>query len=390
MRRALAFLEAHPDQDVTVADIAAAAHVTVRTIRLAFRRHLDTTPVGYLRRIRLHHAHEDLRTADAGRGDSVAAIARCGLAHHGRALLSAGIQAINQAVAKDQHAISFPEEIHRNGPGHLAIVDLPFGVEAADVVARPGKLASGLRLPLDQVWPDVATGHPGRLALWVGYERATTMEAPPWPLLKSGSVDVFQPFPLFITPRMETVNAMLSFRNWLIGGQPGSGKTFLLRLLVLAASLDPRAEIRGYESKGVGDFKAVEPVCAEYGNGQDDETIARAAALIKWLYHTECQQRAAKISHYHELGLAPENKVTPELASRKGSGLHPLVAWSSPRSVSCAPKDSWSASRARACSSANPQRWPPTPSRPASTPRSWISLPRCAHRRPPTGEGRPR
>ncbi|MEU1385809.1 MULTISPECIES: cell division protein FtsK [unclassified Nonomuraea] len=244
-----------------------------------------------------------------------------------RALLSTGIQAINQAVARDQHAISFPEEIHRDGPGHLAIVDLPFGVEAADVVARRGKLASGLRLPLDQVWPDIATGHPGRLALWVGYQPASTMDAPPWPLLKSGSVDVFQPFPVFITPRMETVNAMLSFRNWLIGGQPGSGKTFLLRLLVLAASLDPRAEIRGYEFKGVGDFKAVEPVCAEYGNGQDDETIARAAALIKWLYHSECQQRAAKISHYHELGLAPENKVTPELASRKGSGLHPLVVF---------------------------------------------------------------
>ncbi|TYB56853.1 cell division protein FtsK [Nonomuraea sp. PA05] len=244
-----------------------------------------------------------------------------------RALLSTGIAAINQAVARDQHAISFPQEIHRDGPGHLAIVDLPFGVEAADVVARRGKLASGMRLPLDQVWPEAATGHPGRLALWVGYQPASTMDTPPWPLLKGGSVDVFKPFPIFITPRMETVNAMLIFRNWLIGGQPGSGKTFLLRLLVLAASLDPRAEIRGYEFKGVADFKAVEPVCAEYGNGQDDDTIGRAAALIKWLYHTECQQRAAKISHYHALGLAPENKVTPELASRSGSGLHPLVVF---------------------------------------------------------------
>jgi S-DNA-T family DNA segregation ATPase FtsK/SpoIIIE len=244
-----------------------------------------------------------------------------------RALLSTGIAAINQAVARDPHAISFPQEIHRDGPGHLAIVDLPFGVEAADVVARRGKLASGMRLPLDQVWPEVAVGHPGRLALWVGYQPASTMDAPPWPLLKGGSVDVFKPFPVFITPRMETVNAMLIYRNWLIGGQPGSGKTFLLRLLVLAAALDPRAEIRGYEFKGVADFKAVEPVCAEYGNGQDDDTIGRAAALIKWLYHTECQQRAAKISHYHELGLAPENKVTPELASRPGSGLHPLVVF---------------------------------------------------------------
>ncbi|MEV4112396.1 cell division protein FtsK [Nonomuraea sp. NPDC049695] len=244
-----------------------------------------------------------------------------------RALLSIGIGAINQAVAKDQHAISFPTDIHRDGPGHLAIADLPFGVEAAEVVARRGRLASAMRLPLDQVWPDAAAGHPGRLALWVGYQPASKMQTPPWPLLKSGSVDVFKSFPIFTTPRMEIVNAMLIFRNWLIGGQPGSGKTFLLRLLVLAASLDPRAELRGYEFKGVGDFTVVEPVCAEYGNGQDDQTIGKAAALIKWLYHTECQQRAAKISHYHALGMAPENKVTPELASRKGSGLHPLVVF---------------------------------------------------------------
>ncbi|MFI6921991.1 cell division protein FtsK [Nonomuraea spiralis] len=244
-----------------------------------------------------------------------------------RGLLSTGISAINQAVAKDQHAISFPEEIHRDGPGHLAIVDLPFGVEAADVVARRGKLASGMRLPLDQVWPEPAQGHPGRLALWVGYQPAGQMQTPSWPLLRGGSVDVFKSFPLFITPRMEIVNAVLIFRNWLVGGQPGSGKTNLLRLLVLAASLDPRAEVRGYEFKGVGDFSAVEPVCAEYGNGQDDETIGRAAALIRWLYHTECQQRAAKIAHYHALGMAPKNKVTPELAARKDSGLHPLVVF---------------------------------------------------------------
>ncbi|MGV9308519.1 hypothetical protein ACWDLG_34535 [Nonomuraea sp. NPDC003727] len=243
------------------------------------------------------------------------------------ALLRIGIGAINQAVAKDQHALSFPQEIHRHGPGHLAIVDLPWGVEAAAVVAHRGRLASAMRLPLDQVWPEeVSSEHPGRLALWVGYQPASKMTQPLWPLLSGGSVDVFKPFPIFTTPRMETVNASLIFRNWLIGGQPGSGKTFLLRLLVLAASLDPRAELRGYEFKGVGDFTVIEPLCTEYGNGGTDEVIARAAALIRWLYG-ECQRRAAKISHYHALGKAPENKVTPELASRKGSGLHPLVVF---------------------------------------------------------------
>jgi S-DNA-T family DNA segregation ATPase FtsK/SpoIIIE len=243
-----------------------------------------------------------------------------------RALLSVQIGAINSAVSKDPNAISFPVEIHRDGPGHLAIVDLPFGVEAGDVCGRRGRLASGLRLPLDQVWPEPAPGHTGRLALWVGYEPASQMRQPVWPLLRGGQVDVFKPCPFATDPRVNVIDAELVYRNWLFGGQPGSGKTFALRLLVLMAALDARAEIRGYELKGVGDFAVIEPVCAEYGNGFDDETLSRCAAMFDWLY-AECERRSKRIAHYAKLGKAPENKITPELASLKGSGLHPLVVW---------------------------------------------------------------
>jgi DNA segregation ATPase FtsK/SpoIIIE, S-DNA-T family len=243
-----------------------------------------------------------------------------------RALVNVQIAAINSAVAKDPNAISFPVEIHRDGPGHLAIVDLPYGVEAADVIARRGRLASGLRLPLDQVWPEPAPGHTGRLALWVGHEPASQMRQPRWPLLREGVVDVFKPFPFATTPRLETVTAELMFRNWLFGGQPGSGKTFALRLLVLAAALDVRVELRGYELKGVGDFKALAPVCTEYGNGNDDDTLTACAHMFDWLY-AEGQKRSKRIEHYYDLGKAPENKVTAELAALPGSGLHPLVVF---------------------------------------------------------------
>ncbi|MFI5953784.1 FtsK/SpoIIIE domain-containing protein [Cryptosporangium sp. NPDC051539] len=244
-----------------------------------------------------------------------------------RALVSLQLAAINSAVAKDPRAISFPTDIHRDGPGHLAIIDLPYGVEASDVVARRGRLASAMRLPLDQVWPEPAPGHTGRLALWVGYEPASQMKQPAWPLLStSAKVDVFKAFAFGTTPRLDHVVIELMYRNYLFGGQPGSGKTFALRDLVLAAALDPRVEIRGYELKGVGDFAVLEPVMTEYGNGFDDETLAKAAAFVEWLYE-ECRRRSKRIEHYAKLGKAPENKVTPELASLKGSGLHPLVAW---------------------------------------------------------------
>jgi S-DNA-T family DNA segregation ATPase FtsK/SpoIIIE len=162
--------------------------------------------------------------------------------------------------------------------------------------------------------------------MWVGFEPASQMRQPAWPLLREGQVDVFKPFAFATDPRMNVISAELMFRNWLFGGQPGSGKTFALRDLVVAAALDPRVELRGYELKGVGDFAVVAPVCTEYGNGFDDDTLTRCAAMIDWLY-TECERRSKRIAHYARLGKAPENKVTPELASLKGSGLHPLVVF---------------------------------------------------------------
>lgn len=76
VRRAAAFIDAHVSQPVTVAQIAAAAGITPRALQYGFRYHHDTTPTGYLRRIRLDRAHRELRSAQPGDGVTVADIAR--------------------------------------------------------------------------------------------------------------------------------------------------------------------------------------------------------------------------------------------------------------------------------------------------------------------------
>lgn len=77
LRRAISFIEANPASDITATDIAAAARVSIRALQLAFRRHLDTTPMAYLRRVRLAHAHLDLCEA---RGSVTTVAARWGYA----------------------------------------------------------------------------------------------------------------------------------------------------------------------------------------------------------------------------------------------------------------------------------------------------------------------
>ncbi|MYT75530.1 MULTISPECIES: helix-turn-helix transcriptional regulator [unclassified Streptomyces] len=85
LRRAVAHIDEHAHEALTVAEIAAAAHVTIRALQYAFRRHLDTTPLAHLRRVRLERAHADLRDADPTTGVTVTGIAaRWGFYHPGR------------------------------------------------------------------------------------------------------------------------------------------------------------------------------------------------------------------------------------------------------------------------------------------------------------------
>ncbi|MFS8097334.1 helix-turn-helix transcriptional regulator [Lentzea alba] len=77
VRRAVAFIENNAAKDITAADIANAARVSIRAIQLAFRRHLDMTPMSYLRRVRLSCADADLRAAN---GSVTAIAARWGYA----------------------------------------------------------------------------------------------------------------------------------------------------------------------------------------------------------------------------------------------------------------------------------------------------------------------
>lgn len=74
VRRAISYIESHCDEPISVVDVARAAYVTPRALQLAFRRHLGTTPMAHLRRVRLEGAHAELQSADPD-GATIAAIA---------------------------------------------------------------------------------------------------------------------------------------------------------------------------------------------------------------------------------------------------------------------------------------------------------------------------
>ncbi len=64
VRAAVEIIEAEAHLPLTVSSIALRSHASVRSLQQGFRRHLDTSPMAYLRDVRLRRAHENLLEAD--------------------------------------------------------------------------------------------------------------------------------------------------------------------------------------------------------------------------------------------------------------------------------------------------------------------------------------
>lgn len=84
VRRALAYIDDHAAEPITVADIAQAARMSVRGLQDAFRRSLDTTPTQQLRRARLDAAHRALTQADSDSAGVADIAHHWGFPHVGR------------------------------------------------------------------------------------------------------------------------------------------------------------------------------------------------------------------------------------------------------------------------------------------------------------------
>lgn len=237
----------------------------------------------------------------------------------------------NSLVSLAVRGITAPEQIefchpgiHRDGPGWLARVNLPEGVTAVKVLERRDGLASALRIPVDQVWPAAGPDHPGQLDLWVGYQPASEMGQPAWSLADDNARTSFFELTEFSSDeRGRPVETTLFQRSYLIGGQPGSGKSFAGRALIAIAMLDPTCELKIAEFKGTGDFLDLEPLCSTYVVGVDEEALDQGVSIGRWLV-TEAEKRGKRILAARKRGEAPLGKVTPELAAKPGSGLHPV------------------------------------------------------------------
>ena len=84
IRRAVELLEERPSEPWTAVRLAIEVHLSVRALQEGFRRDLDTTPMTYLREVRLRRAHEALQEADPSTTTVGAIAVGFGILHMGR------------------------------------------------------------------------------------------------------------------------------------------------------------------------------------------------------------------------------------------------------------------------------------------------------------------
>ncbi len=239
------------------------------------------------------------------------------------ALGSLGIAELNKGLKLGELQFVAPG-VHRDGPGWRVDVNLPGGVTAGDVAERRDRLASGLRRPLSCVWPETDHDeHPGRLVLWVGDKPMHKTTPKPWPLATKGRVNLFESFPLGTDQRGRPQFLTLMFASMLIGAVPRMGKTFTLRLILLAAALDPTSELHVYDLKGGADLRPLGLAAHRFRSGYDTPDLQYVLDGLRAVT-AEMSRRYKTLGTLSEWE-CPEGKVTPELAARRTLGLHALL-----------------------------------------------------------------
>jgi AraC-like DNA-binding protein len=82
--RAVDLLRSNPGHPWTAGELAAAISVSTRSLHDGFRRSMGTSPMAYLRQLRLHAVHDELASAEPGSVTVTEAAARWGFVHLGR------------------------------------------------------------------------------------------------------------------------------------------------------------------------------------------------------------------------------------------------------------------------------------------------------------------
>lgn len=155
--------------------------------------------------------------------------------------------------------------------GITAVIALPGGVAAAEVVEKRRRLAASLRRNEIEVWPSKGEDE-SELRLWVADRGGLDTPVGDWPWLnRDEPVDLYDGVPVGQTLAGQPIVAPMDGAAYLVGGAPGQGKSVFVRSLLSGALLDPRADVRVHVCAKNNDYSAAAPRLSKLVTGFDED-----------------------------------------------------------------------------------------------------------------------
>jgi DNA segregation ATPase FtsK/SpoIIIE, S-DNA-T family len=232
-------------------------------------------------------------------------------------MVRAAFEAARLSVPAQGKDIEFVRDVARVGRhGQEAVIDLPPGGTFEKAFKKRAEIASGLSVARVQVFMTSDSESERRMKIYVHdfdpYAKAPQVT----PLAKKAKVDFWQPFPIGVDARGQTVEFSLIWTSFLIGSIPRQGKTNAARLPVAAAALDPTVRLIVFNGKGDRAWKPFEKIAHRYGSGVRDHIVGHLAAVLRECV-ADMDLRFERMSGLPD-HKCPDDKVTPELtADRK-------------------------------------------------------------------------
>ena len=266
--------------------------------------------------------------------------------------------------------------------GEQLRVWVPAGSQVPDLEAQAERIAAFLAVREVRVVRDPASARHARVVV-LRRDPLADPNPVPWPLVTADRLSLWQPIPVGVDEDGTEVTVTLPERNLLEGGEPGSGKSNVLQLLVAVGALDPDVRLTLFDPKLVE--LAVWQGCAARLVGPNvEEAIDVLKGLIAELddrYLTLLANRARKVTEgdglpLHLVGIeelafytnGPDRKAAQAFSTL----LRDFVARAGPPAWSRwrprrSPRPMWSRPSCATCSgsgghSAAPPPRPPTPS----------------------------
>jgi hypothetical protein len=196
--------------------------------------------------------------------------------------------------------------------GEQLRVRLPAGAQVPDLEQAAERIAAFLGAREVRVTRDPGNARYARVVVIRRDPLADPIPIP-WPLATAEGLSLWRPIPVGVDEDGTEVCVSLPERNLLAGGEPGSGKSTIVQLLIAAAALDPSVRLTLFDPKLVE--LAVWQACGRLVGPSVEQAIDVLKQLISELddrYLTLLANRARKVTEGD--GLPLHLLVVEELA----------------------------------------------------------------------------